>query len=132
MTWKEYFKLITKTVALKSKDPNTKVGCIIVDEEKRIISTGFNGFPAGMIETDEMWERPLKYIFCVHGENNAIVYAKRDLRNTELYSTLEPCAQCAKLICSAGIKKVYFFEERPEDGITRKLFHLNNVKWEII
>jgi dCMP deaminase len=58
-----------------------------------------------------MWERPAKYKFFIHAEANAILDAKQDLRGAILYSTLQPCCECIKLIAGAGIDRVYFKNE---------------------
>ena len=47
MNWDEYFMNIAKDVALKSIDPSTQVGCVIIDKDNKIIATGYNGFPTG-------------------------------------------------------------------------------------
>jgi len=55
MNWDEYFFELCETVSKKSKDANTKVGCVIVDEHNRVVSTGYNSFPAGV--DDEFWPK---------------------------------------------------------------------------
>lgn len=109
MTWDEYFISIAKTVALKSKDPSTKIGAVIVDENHRPISFGYNGLPQGAKEEFlTLTERPLKYHYVIHAEMNAILFAKRDLTNCTLYCEYAPCDACLKHIIQAGIKTVYY------------------------
>ena len=108
--WDEYFLNLVAGIGQKSKDPNTKVGAIIVDQNNRIISTGYNGFPAGMDETPELWVRPVKYNFCVHAEINAILYARCSLEDATIYVSFMPCKECAKTIAASGIKRVVCFE----------------------
>lgn len=58
MNWQEYFNNVAHAIALKSKDPSSKVGAIIVDKDNRIVSQGFNGFVAGCDESKMTWDRP--------------------------------------------------------------------------
>ena len=115
MDWNTYFLDIADVVRTKSKDPNTKVGAVIVGPEDQIVSTGFNGFPRGVGETqDYRWERPEKYQWVEHAERNAIYNAARHgvaLRDCRLYfvgmgpPTL-PCTDCARAIIQAGIIEI--------------------------
>lgn len=108
MNWSTYFMRIAETVSIKSKDPNTRVGAVLVDRDMRIVSTGFNGFPPGVTESADLWQRPTKYSKVVHAEANAILYGRRDFRGCYLYTTLQPCCECLKLIAGAGIAIVFF------------------------
>lgn len=104
MDWQEYYLNIAQSVALKSKDPNTKVGAIVVNKRNRIIGSGYNGMPTGMEETKELWERPRKYSFVCHAEMNAIL--NKDVEGCTLYITHYPCNVCARYIAQAGIEMV--------------------------
>lgn len=101
---------MTTLVASKSKDPSTKVGAVIVGEDDEILSIGFNGFPRGVREDlPERWERPEKYEWVVHAEENAILNAARvgtSLKGATLYVGGHPCASCAGSIVQAGISTV--------------------------
>jgi dCMP deaminase len=96
-------------VATWSKDPSSKVGAVIVDANRRIISTGYNGLAIGVEDSIErLTNRDIKYKIILHAEENAIMFAKRDLSGCSLYvTTLPPCAHCASLIIQSGIKTVY-------------------------
>lgn len=95
-----------------SKDKTTKVGCVIVNDRKRTVSKGYNGFPNNINDDiDERHERPLKYLFTEHAERNAIYNACDigiPLRGTTLYLSGElcVCADCARAIIQVGIKEV--------------------------
>jgi dCMP deaminase len=105
--WGEYFLGLAHKATERSKDPNTNVGAVIVDEDHNVVSTGYNGFPRGVKETPGRWERPLKYEYVVHAEENAIGCAARTGRATDgckMYVTHFPCKDCAKMIITAGIK----------------------------
>jgi dCMP deaminase len=101
---------IAKTVATASKDPSSKVGSVIISEDNRIISTGYNGFIAGSNEHYTTFERPMKYHLTIHAEMNALLHSKQDLKNKILYTTLSPCDNCLKHILQTGIRTVYYDE----------------------
>lgn len=110
-SWFNYFKVIAKQVATRSKDPNTQVGAVIVNQNYDIVSTGYNGFPPGVQDTEDRWQRPLKYEFVVHAEMNAIARAARFGKHTDggaLFCTHLPCRNCAKAVIAAGVKEVYY------------------------
>jgi dCMP deaminase len=107
-SWTDYFLNIAQAVSLRSHDAETQVGTVIVDENKRILATGYNGFPPGSEDHLLPNLRPDKYPFIVHAELNAIAASRQDLRNSSLYSTHSPCRECAKAIITAGIKTVTF------------------------
>jgi dCMP deaminase len=102
------FMDLAKTVAQNSKDPSSKVGCVIVDEDKRLVSTGYNGMVAGCDEDHMTWDRPMKYHLVIHAEANALLYARRNLKGCIAYITHSPCESCLKLLLQAGIKRIYY------------------------
>ncbi len=88
-----------------SKDPSTKCGCVIA-KGNRIISVGFNGYPAGVVD-DISEPREIKLAKTVHAEVNAILQAKVDLTGCTLYVTpIPPCSKCASIIAQTGISKI--------------------------
>lgn len=121
-TWLSYFMNVARVISTKSKDPSTKVGAIAVDTtSKRILATGYNGFPAGVQERPERWERPTKYAFVAHSELNIVASAARfgiNLTGSTLFVTLHPCVDCAKVIASSGIRNVVYIdtEMKPQAG----------------
>lgn len=116
ISWDEYFMSVALLAAMRSKDPNTQVGACIVGEDKRIISTGYNGFPCGCSDDDFPWDREgeeTKYPYVVHAELNAILNAGgRNLSGSKLYVALFPCNECAKAIIQAGIKTVVYLSDK--------------------
>ena len=119
MNWDEYFLSIADVVRQKSKDTSTKVGAVLVINNS-IFSTGFNGFPIGIDETDlNRWERPAKYEYVCHAERNAIALAARKgsatLGATLYLVGLPPCTECAKMIIQSGIIRVIFRSVRAID-----------------
>lgn len=113
--WDRYFMEIAKVVALRSKDPNTQVGAVIVTADNHIVSTGYNGFPPGINESGR-WDREGKHKFVLHAEVNAICHAPTRLQGHTVYTTLFPCLNCAKTIASSGIAKLVYQRLRPEDA----------------
>lgn len=118
ISWDEYFMGVALLAAERSKDPSTQVGACIVDSEKRILSTGYNGFPHGCSDDDFPWNRDeslgeTKYPFVVHAELNAILNARgKSLAGSTLYVGLFPCNECAKAIIQSGIKEVIYLSDK--------------------
>lgn len=113
MNWDEYFLEIAEAVALKSKDPSSKMGCVIVDQNKRVVSLGYNGMVQGSDESKmTLKERPMKYHFAIHSEMNAIIFAHQDLTGCTLYNRVATCDNCLKYCLQAGIKRFVYRELR--------------------
>ena len=116
ISWDEYFMGVAKLAAHRSKDPSTQVGACIVSQDNIIISTGYNGMPAGCSDDEFPWEREgaeTKYPFVVHAELNAILNASgRDLRGSRVYVALFPCNECAKAIIQSGVKEVVYLSDK--------------------
>lgn len=106
--WKNYWMAMAEQSATRSKDPNTQVGAFVVSEDNRPLGCGYNGMPPGYEEDIKLWERPIKYDHVIHAEVNAILNCKSTPINGELYVTLYPCKECAKIIAAARIKKIYY------------------------
>jgi dCMP deaminase len=110
MTWNERWHQEALLVASWSKDRSTKVGAVIVNEDNRVISTGWNGFPRGVDDNVEArHDRPAKYKWTEHAERNAIYNAAacgHALKGCSIHLTWYPCADCARGIIQSGISKV--------------------------
>ncbi len=108
--WERRFLELAQHVASWSRDPSTKVGCVIVDQRNRVLGMGYNGFPRGVADLDERYaDRPIKYKMIVHSEPNAILNAvdADELPGSRLFCTHMPCHECSKLIIQAGIGIVF-------------------------
>jgi dCMP deaminase len=120
-SWDEYFLTFAKTAAIRSKDPSTQVGAVIVNDRKHIVSTGYNGFAAGCPDTPQLWDvREEKYKRVIHAETNAIGAAAdqgTSTRNCTIYVTHSPCEECAKVIVAAGIQRVVTYPESITGGM---------------
>lgn len=108
-SWDEHFMDMATLVAQRSKDPSTKVGCVVVSEDKIVVSTGYNGLPRGVEDKAERMERPAKYLWTSHAEENAVAQAARvgaKLKGGTAFVTHHPCSRCARSLIQAGITKV--------------------------
>ena len=118
ISWDEYFMGVALLASERSKDPSTQVGACIVDEDKRILSTGYNGFPQGCSDDEFPWNRDeklgdTKYQFVVHAELNAILNARgKNLSGSTIYVALFPCHECAKAIIQSGVKEVVYLSNK--------------------
>ena len=108
---RHFLRLAWVTALNLSKDPSTKVGAVIVTEDTRQVSIGYNGFPRGLDESPERWEKPLKYEFVIHAELNAIMNCPFDTKGCTLYCTHQPCHRCLEHLVNAGIRRVVYCKE---------------------
>ncbi|MAV02669.1 MAG: deoxycytidylate deaminase [Euryarchaeota archaeon] len=121
--WDIRFIELARHISGWSKDPSTKVGCVVVGEDREIRSTGFNGFPRGIDDDPErLADREKKYPLICHAEENAIMHAARigvSLKDSTAYVTWPPCSRCARSLIQAGIREVVYSssEEIPERWI---------------
>lgn len=115
MNWDEYYMSIAWAVSKKSKDPSTKVGCVLVDNDNKPISFGFNGFVMGCNENYMTFERPYKDMMSIHAEMNALIFAKTSLKNCKAYVTHISCDNCLKHLLQAGIKEI-IYDKRDTNG----------------
>ena len=130
-SWDDMFCDMLDVAASKSKDESTQVGALIINSDKVIKSTGFNGMPRGCNDSaPERHERPLKYKWFEHAERNAIYNAVRDvLKNHTIYVSWMPCTDCARAIIQVGIKRVILVSPsiplrwKPECDISMEMFN---------
>lgn len=117
--WDYNFLKLAEHISTWSKDPSKKIGAVVVDNNRRILSTGYNGFPRGIEDTpDKYLDREIKYKYIVHAEMNAIynaTYNGVSLENSTLYVYGLPiCSECAKGIIQSGIKRVVIYAPNDE------------------
>lgn len=140
INWDEYFMGIALLSAKRSKDPSSQVGACIVDEDKKVVSIGYNGMPRCVDESQLTWNKgeglDSKYLYVCHAEFNAILNIRNgsSLKNCTVYVTLFPCNECAKAIIQTGIKKVIYLSDKYKDQTStiasKKLLDLAGVKYE--
>lgn len=131
---------LAKAAASWSKDPSTKIGAVAIGDKGQVLSTGYNGFPRKIEDTeDRLYSRNIKYQLIVHAEMNCIynaTYNGVSLDGATLYvAGLPCCSQCALGIIQVGIKKVVM-DGDPENErwkesweLTRTLFNEAQIEW---
>ena len=107
-TWDEYFLKMAQQVATRSPDPSTQHGCVLVGPDYRVISTGYNGPVAGLPNEIVPLDRPAKYNWFIHAEDNAVAFARCDLRGCTAYVTGRPCAACFRRLLQVGIRRIVY------------------------
>ena len=138
ISWDEYFMGMAVLSALRSKDPNTKVGAVIVSPDNKVISIGYNGMPRQLDEDQLSWNKgedlDSKYLYVCHAEFNAILNTQvgGTLKGATLYVTLFPYNECAKALIQTGIKEVVYLDNKYESttGIraSKKMLDLAGIK----
>lgn len=132
------FTNIAKEIASASKCVSKQVGAVIV-KEGRILSTGYNGTPAGYQNCCEYWNgeytkehHEWSKTYEIHAEMNAIIWAARkgiSIEGATIYVTLEPCSECSKNLIASGIKRIVYEKayEHTNSEIVSKFIHDNGV-----
>lgn len=128
--WDSRFLLLARHIAEWSKDPSTKVGCVVVGPDREIRSTGFNGFPRGIEDSVErLHDRERKYPLACHAEENAIMHAARigvSLKGCVAYVTWPPCTRCARSFIQAGLSELVYPAHLPIPERWREDFDISN------
>lgn len=126
-SWDEYFMEIARVVSRRSTCLRRQVGAVLV-YDKRILATGYNGAPSGLRHCreagclrEELRVPPgERHELCrgLHAEQNALIQAAKygiPVGGSTLYTTAEPCSVCAKMLINAGIRRIVFEDEYPDD-----------------
>lgn len=139
LSWDEYFMSLAIVASLRSKDPNTKVGAVIVDSDNHVVATGYNGFIKGIDESKLSMRREgnwldTKYPYICHAEINCLLNSSViSLKNTRLYCTLFPCNDCMKAIAQSGISEIIYLSDKHScDDMyiaSRKLLELSGIAY---
>ena len=120
--WDKRFLGMAQLVSIWSKDPSTKVGAVITDGNKKIVSLGYNGLPQWVEDNEEILSnREEKYKYIIHAEVNAILQANKDncFAGTIYTYPFLTCPQCAAMIIQAGIMRVVSYKCVDERWIPR-------------
>lgn len=109
--WDSRFMEMAQMISSWSKDPSSQIGAVVVNDERRILATGYNGFPKGIADTEErLNNKEEKYSRIIHAEMNALMnalYSGVSLKDSTLYVYgLPVCPSCTKCVIQAGIKRV--------------------------
>ena len=142
-SWDQYFMELTHVVAKRSTCLRRKVGAIIV-QDKRVLTTGYNGAPSGLphcSETGCLREQKnvpsgQRHELCrgLHAEQNAIIQAAQhgtSIEDAVLYCTHQPCILCTKMIINAGIERIVFKGAYP-DQLAQKMLEEAAIELEQI
>lgn len=132
---------IAEQVSTWSKDPSRQIGAIAVNDNRRILATGYNGFPRGVEDSEDRYnDRPTKYKLVVHAEMNVIYnagYNGISLDGATLYVFGLPiCSDCAKGIIQVGIKKIIMPSQEIPDSwyaswsLSKSMFKESGVEYE--
>ncbi len=138
MDWDRYFLQLAEVVSTRSPDPNTKHGCVLVDKNNRVLSTGYNGPIQGLSNELIEWERPQKYLWMIHAEDNAVTFAKCDLEGSAAYITGRPCVPCLRRLVQAGVKSIVFGDREAkciteeEKIVTQKIIENKQIKFLLL
>lgn len=109
--WTDYFLGLAKVVSQRSHDIHTQHGCVITDQNNRILGVGYNGFPRGLRDKELPTERPEKYFWMVHSEINALANCVVRPDNGIAYVTGQCCNNCIISLWQEGIKTVYMIDD---------------------
>lgn len=142
LEWSEYFMATAFLAAQRSKDPVTQVGAVIVNDERKIVGIGYNGFPAGCNDDLFPWSKhgtdpmALKYLYVVHAEVNAILNKNSaNVKNCTMYVALFPCNECAKMIIQAGVRHVVYLSDKhshkPETRAAKRMFDAAGIRYDL-
>ena len=129
ISWDEYFMGVAVLSSMRSKDPNTKVGACIVNQNKRIVGIGYNGLPIGCNDDEYPWGKDdedvtkNKYFYVTHAELNAILNARQSVEGATLYVTLFPCNECAKAIIQSGIKHILYMRVKADTDEKKRIIN---------
>lgn len=134
-SWKNYFMEITEMVASRSTCDRAEVGCLLVNDDNRIVSSGYNGSVSGNPHCDDVGHtmRDGHCIATIHAEMNALLYCAKEgisVKNCVAYVTHFPCLNCTKALIQAGIKEIYFLNAYRIDDYAIELLKRNSIKYE--
>ena len=109
--WTDYFLGLAKVVSQRSHDIHTQHGCVITDQNNRILGVGYNGFPRGLDDSKLPTHRPDKYPWMVHSERNALSNCVVRPDDGIAYVTGQCCNDCAIALWQEGIKTIYMIND---------------------
>ncbi|MEL0585006.1 MAG: dCMP deaminase family protein [Candidatus Thiodiazotropha sp. (ex. Lucinoma kazani)] len=116
--WDTRFLGLAAYISSWSKDPSSQVGAVITDGN-RIVSLGYNGFAAGVEDKQErLGDRDCKLNLTIHAEENAMIFAKRDLSDCTVYVTHPPCPRCASKLIQEEVGRIVYIAPS-EDFLSR-------------
>lgn len=133
-SWEEYFMNIAEIVSERGTCDRAYVGCVLVNKDNRIVSTGYNGSISGNPQCDEVGHkmRDGHCIATIHAEINALIYCAKEgitVKNSVCYVTHFPCLNCTKALIQAGISKIIYKEAYRVDEYALELLDNNKIPY---
>lgn len=121
LKWDKRFMEMAEVISNWSKDPSSKIGAVVVNDERRILATGYNGFPRGIDDTeDRLNDRSEKHPRIIHAEMNALMnalYNGVSVKGSTLYVYGLPiCPSCAKCVIQAGVSRIVIPQGKTDKG----------------
>ncbi len=133
-SWNDYFMNIARLLAERSSCDRAYVGAVIVNEDNRIIATGYNGSVGSKTPQCDDFGHVMRDGHCIatlHAEINCIAYCAREgipLKNSTIYITHFPCLNCTKALIQSGINAIYYENAYRTDDYAEELLTINNIK----
>ena len=135
-----YFLKMALLVAQRGTCARRKVGCILVNEKKHVVATGYNGNPAGQ---KHCIDQPckgataksgsdLELCEAIHAEQNALLQCKNVYEINKVYCTVSPCIHCIKLLLNTSAKHIIFSEEYTNQEGKSLWMKTNGLNWTFI
>ena len=115
-SYQQTFMDMAFLISKRSIDPSTKHGCVIVDDQNRVVSMGYNGPVQGIPHDLIDWSRPKKYAWMLHAEENAVIFAKQSLEGCTAYVTGPSCPSCFVCLWSVLIISVFWMYWNAKPG----------------
>lgn len=132
-SWQEYFMSIAHMIAKRSTCDRALVGCLLVNKDNRIVSSGYNGSIKGNPHCSEIGHtmRDGHCIATIHAEMNALLYCAKEgikVDGCVCYVTHFPCLNCTKALIQAGISKIYYSNAYRVDEYALELLDKNHIE----
>lgn len=133
-SWDEYFMDLAFAVSERGTCDRAYVGCVLVNKDNRIVTTGYNGSISGNEHCDEVGHtmRDGHCIATIHAEMNALLYCAKEgisVRDSACYVTHFPCLNCTKALIQAGIRKIFYKEGYRIDPYAIELLEKNKIEY---
>lgn len=130
--WDRRFMDMAQLISTWSKDPSSQIGAVAVNDQRRVLATGYNGFPRGIADTeDRLNNKDEKYPRIIHAEMNALMnalYNGVSLNGSTLYVYgLPVCPSCTKCVIQAGIKRVVIPTDRTTKGNWQEVWNTESL-----
>lgn len=137
LTLDEYFLNLAYVASLRSTCPRKRVGCILVDQHKRVLATGYNGTPRGMPHCleqpcgGEAEGLPIESCMALHAEMNALLQCPDAMAVEAIYCTLSPCIHCIKLLLNTSASRLVVLGEY-KDTKPKELWLKAGKSWDVM